>query len=1077
MALLLVWCAARAVASPTGAIGGTITDVSRAPVAGARILAANLQTKFSAVAVSDAAGSYRFLQLAPGAWSLTVEAPRFKRAHVSEAVVQVDRAVRADFVLEVGELAESVVVEAHPAAESGDPTLGSFTGVRAIAAVPLNGRQFLDLSLLAPGVLAAGPGTQGGGFNASGMRSQSNVYLLDGVSNQDTQTNGPLNLFRISDAVQEFAVQTSAAPAEFGRGAGAQVNIVTRGGTNTLHGAAFEYLRNTVFNAADFFTNKQSGEPAALHRNQFGATLGGPVVRDRSFFFASYEGFRQAASAVTVTLVPTEAQRATVTDAISQRLLAYWPLPNTTGAANYISAPRSIDSDNTGLLRLDHRLSERDQLSARWTQYWGATVAPGATPLSGGNRGPLAQISLALNEVHAFSPTFLNEFRLGVSGNSTSRVPQDQALNAAAIFTDSSGAPLPGAVDSRRDPLNGGLPSLSIGGGFAALGANANFPQGRTSRTYEIFDNLSRHAPIGATRHTLRWGAHARRESLSRYLNRAERGTINFQSFADFARGQINTATFRTGNTQSAWTRYPWDAYVQDEFRSGGFTLQLGLRYEAASAIAEREGRATNFVPGVGPVVVGGGPLVGIDSALRGPAALTYRPAPLALPASGVFADRNNVAPMVGFAWSPASRGPVLRGGFRMAYDELFNNVPAAMALNVPRNIQTTQTANVTQPAKFPWSLAFDQNVPLISNVGKQGPGTPTAGVLTFQGVDPHLRNTFAYIYHLGVQTALGRAVSLEADYQGSSGRALGMYIDVNQPAVIVRDASRRGPLAPNEQVFPYNQFNQAQVAQSIGSSNYNAAVLTANVNASGQFLRASYTAGKSLDYNSSYFGSGNLPGEPGAPVDATNLRLEHGPSAFDTRQRFVLLYLLEVPRPRMLPATLAGGWTVSGVITMQSGLPFTVVNGGPDSSGFNQMTSGVSPNGGNRPDVIKAGALPVNFSNPDAAFDTSWFAAAFAGRAGTSGRNQYYGPGMRNVDVAIAKWLALTERVRLQARADFFNALNHTNFANPVADLNNASFGRITQTLGSAVSTSVGTTGGATGGPRLIQLSLRVQF
>lgn len=1063
-------------ASPAGGIGGVVTDPSGAPIAGARISAAELGTGAQAVAVSDGAGGYRFLHLAPGTWTLTVEVARFKRARSSGVVVRVDDLARCDFALQIGELSESIQVEAKH--DGGRATLSSVSDARVIRSVPLNGRQFLDISLFAPGATQAAAGTQGGGFSAAGMRSQSNVYLLDGVSNQDTQTNGPLNLFRITDAVQEFSVQTSAAPAEFGRGMGAQVNIVTRSGTNAVHGSAFEYLRNTSLNAADFFTNKQGGEKAALHRNQFGGTVGGPVARNRTFFFGSYEGFRQVASNVTLTLVPTAVQRAAVTDPISRRLLAYWPAANTSGAGNYISAPRSVDTDGTGLVRVDHRVSARDQLSGRWTGFRGETEAPGATPLSGGSLGPLRQVSVALQELHTFSPAFLNEFRLGISGNSTRRAPQDQALNAATIFVDGAGVALPGVVDSARDPMNGGLPTITIGGGFAALGANANFPQGRATRTFEVFDNLSRYAPFGFSRHTVRWGGHVRRESLSRYLNRASRGTINFQSFADFARGQVNSSTFRTGSTQSGWTRFPWDVYFQDEFRaSARLTLQFGVRYESASSLAERNGRATNFVQGVGPVVVGGGALVGVDPALRGPGALTFRAAPIALPDSGVFADRNNFAPMVGFAWSPQGRDTVVRGGFRMAYDELFNNVPAAMALNVPSSIQTTQTANVTQPGRFAWGLAFDQNVPLISNFGRQGAGTPTVGVLNFQGVDPYIKNAFAYVFHLGVERTMGRAASISASYQGSSGHALGMYVDVNQPAVIVRDSGRRGPVAPNEQLFPYSQFNQAQVAKSIGSSNYHAVVVAGQLRGRGQFVRASYTVGKSLDYNSSYFGSGNLPGEAGAPADARNLRLEYGPSAFDVRQRLVFVYVWEVPRANVLPAWLGAGWQVSGVSTVGSGLPFTVVNGGPDSSGFNQATAGVSPSGGNRPDVVRAGALPRNYGDPDAAFDTSWFAPAFAGRVGSSGRNQYYGPGLVNFDVCVARVVSFSERARLQLRGEFFNAVNRTNFANPVADLNSAAFGRITQTLGSASSTSVGTTGGATGGPRLVQVGVRLEF
>ncbi len=333
----------------------------------------------------------------------------------------------------------------------------------------------------------------------------------------------------------------------------------------------------------------------------------------------------------------------------------------------------------------------------------------------------------------------------------------------------------------------------------------------------------------------------------------------------------------------------------------------------------------------------------------------------------------------------------------------------------------------------------------------------------------------------------MSRAFFVEANYQGSSGRRLGMFIDLNQPAVIVRDPSRRGPVAPNEQVFPYPSFGNSQVAKSIGNSNYNGLVLRGNYRSSrGVLVEGHYTFGKSLDYNSSYFGSNNPPGETGAPADARNLRLEHGPSAFDIRHRFNLVYLIDLPvgpGHKLLgwnngfSRWTFGGWQISGVTTIQSGYPFTVVMGGQDTSGFNQSNAGNNPSGGNRPDLAKLGPLPQNNRNPDAAFDTTWFVTALAGRTGTSGRNQYYGPGLHNHDLAIAKNFPLGEEAHFQFRADFFNLFNQVNFANPISDLNNANFGKITQTLGSAVSNSIGTSGGVVGGPRLIQFSLRVQF
>ena len=1083
--------------SPAGSISGVIRDPSGAPFPGVRITLLSAATRARRTANSDASGAFQFSQLEPAAWSLSAEATGFKRAEIHSVIVQVDQETHVDLMMQLGAMSEVVDVTAADRAFAHDTSV--VIDRRTIDSLPLNARQFLDLALMTPGTVPAAPGTQAGGFNAAGARSQSNVYLLDGVSNLDTQQNGPLNAFRITDAVQEFAVHTSVPLPEFGRGSGAQVNIVTKSGSNEFHGAAFEYFRDTNLDAADFFTNKLGGQKSVLNRNQFGVSSGGRLVKDRTFFFASYEGFRQLAPTVRATRVPTLAERASVTDSISRRLLDYWPLPNADGTSNFIANVRNEDDDDTGFIRVDHRLGPSDQLSGRWTEYRGSSFSGGPTPLTGGNQGEPVQRSVMFSAARMFSPAFSSDLRFGYSRNVNERTLQDDGLNAATIFTDAGGAPLPGVVDAAKDRLNSGLPSVSVGGGFAALGANVNLPQGRISSTFEVSENMSLEAPFGWSRHSWRWGFHIRREDLRRYLDRASRGAFNFSSFADFARGLVNTSSFRSGSTLAYWRRYPWDAFWQDEVRvRDDLTLNYGVRYEYPSAVEETNGHATNFVPGYGPMVAGSNRILDIDPALTGPSSLVFRTAPFTLPASGVYSDKNNLAPMAGFAYTPRVGGflfgehdVVIRGGFRVAYDDLFNNVPSSMALSPPYNLQTTQTANVTQPARFPWAVGFDQNVRLISNVGRQGPGTPAVGVLNFQGVDPHLRSAYLYQYHLGIERRLGDRLSIEADYHGSAGRALGIFIDVNQPTVIVRDPSRRGTVAPNEQVFPYDHFGNVQLAESIGRSSYNGLVLIGTYrDRGGLFVQGSYTLGRSLDDNSSYFGSGNLLGETGAPVDSRNLQLEYGPSAFDVRHRFHLLYV--VPLPVGPGHRLFGwntgvarwmfeGWQVSGVATLQSGYPFTVVSGGADSSGFNQASSGVSPAGGDRPDVIKPGPLPQDNRNPDAAFDRTWFTAAFAGRVGTSGRNQYYGPGLQNVDLAVAKDFAIGARSgnqpRVGFRADFFNLFNRPTFANPVSDLSNASFGRITQTLGSATAMSVGTTSGPIGGPRVIQLSLRIRF
>jgi hypothetical protein len=1050
-ALLLIFCISLRAATPTGSLAGIVLDASLAVVGGAAITATQTETGIRRATSSATDGTFSLPFLAPGHWTLLVEAPGFEPARSSTTRIAVDQI--AQVVVPMNIAGEHSSADVH-ATYGGSP--GEIISRESIAQLPLNGRQYLDLARLAPGLVPAPAGTQGLGFNLAGSRSQSNVYLLDGISNQDTQNSGALNAFRLGDALEEFDVQTAPALPEFGRGSGAQINAVTRSGGNTLHGSAFEYIRNTAFSAADFFTNKLGGKKSPLNRNQFGGTIGGPLMRNRTFFFASYEGFLQVAHVVSSTRVPSLDERGSVSDAVSRALLDFWPRPNVWGALNYISDVRNQDFDHTGLVRLDHRLSAKDQLSARWIEYRGSSIVAGPTPLTGGNSGDPLQRSGMVRHTRAFSPLWTNEFVAGFSANRQERDIQDRGVNPSQVI------PFPGVPNGQY-----GLPALSISGGYAPLGSNQNFPQGRYTSTAEFSDNVAWRS--------MRWGFQMRRDGLRQYLDRASRGVINFSSFANFARGQINSATFRTGDTLAHWRRTPLALYWQDALRlHPGLTLDFGLRYESGSPSAERDHRAANFVPGIGPVLVGTNQVLTIDPTLRGAAALKTAPAGVDLPAAGIYADRNNFAPMAGLSWSlPGSLGSlILRAGYRLSYDEPFGNLLTSMALAPPFSLQTSQTANVTQPGQFGWAVAFNQNVPLISNYGKQGPGTPVSGVLTLQGLDPHLRSPYVQHYNFAIRKALGRSLLLEGAYQGSAGRKLGIYLDVNQPAVIVRDPTRRGTVAPNEQVFPYPQWGQVQIVKSVGNSNYNGAVVTLRGHLPHTtHFEASWTYGKSLDYNSSYFGTGNLPGEPGAPPDSTNLRLEHGPSSFDLRHRLVAIF-----------GTDFHGWQLNAITTAQSGTPFTVVSGNPDSNGFNQSTAGVSPNGGNRPDIIRTGSLPHDYRNPDAAFDTTWFAAALAGRVGTSGRNQYYGPGLVNVDLSIARGfavrrVAVRENLSFQARADFFNLFNHTNFANPVADLSNVSFGRITQTLGSAVSNAVGTSGGATGAPRVIQISLRLMF
>src|SRR6267142_397487 len=1089
--ILYVWflmCAGWALASPTGSITGVVKDPTGAVVPGVRVTLTNTATNAQLSAMSDENGAFQFPQVAPANYSLVVGFPGFKKTIVN-AVVQVDQITRVDVVLQVGDIVQEVQVQAvAPLLESDKTTLSSVVESRTIASMPLNPRQYLALALITPGVLPSSAGTQGGGFNVSGARSQSNVFLLHGVSNIDTQINSALGNFRITDAVQEFAVQTSVATAEFGRGTGGQVSIVTKSGTNQFHGTAFEYLRNSVLDAADFFTNKNGGTKNPLHRNQYGGTLGGPILKNRMFFFLSYEGFRQIAPTVSTTRVPTDAERASVTDPISRSLLKFWPAANFTPSPgsnnNFIANVSAATFDETGLAKVDYNFSERDHLTARWAQYGGTLLTPGALPSLGGNGNSPASDSGVIDYTHTFSPRLLNEVRFGFSRNKTFITVQDSGFNAAKIFVDSSGKPLPGIVDGSKNQLDSGLPTIGITG-YAPLGSTSNLPQGRITNTYEIFDNMSLIAPFGASRHSWRWGVHARREDARRFLDGSARGQFNFSNFADFATGKANTATLLFGSTLAYWQRYPWDLYWQDTYRvKDNFTLNYGIRYEYPSAIHQVRNQATNFIPGVGPVLLGSDKVLAIDTTKKGPDSLFFTQAPFTLSDTGVNLDRNNFAPVVGFAYTPrfakslfGNDKTVIRGGFRVGYDEIFNNIPANMALNAPYNLTTTQNRSATQNGnKFSYGVGLNQNVPLVNNIGKPN----QVGLVSLSSEDQNLRSSYIYQYSLGIQRQLGSAFSLEVDYQGSTAHKLGLFIDQNQPTPVVKDPTQdfaKG--SPNYQIFPNPFFGSIGTGVDIGNSNYSSAVATARYQGRhGIYFEGSYTIGKSIDDGSSFFGS---TGERAGLDDRNNLAADRGPSSFDIRHRAVFSYVVDLPvgpGHRLLGwnngvnRQVFGGWQISGSTTIQSGTPFTVFNSSQDFSGFNQFND--------RPDVIGTGPLHQDNSNPDAAFDKTYFSKTPpTGRQGTSGRNQYYGPGLQNWNFATSKVFPLrTERVHLRFRADFFNLFNHTNFANPIASQSNGNFGKITATVGSATATAVGTTAGVVGGgPRVIQGSLRVEF
>jgi hypothetical protein len=1070
-------------AAPVGAIKGYLRDQSGGTISNAAVWLVDERTGVKIEAQSDANGLYQFLNLNPSSYTLSSQATGFSGKEMKHITVLVGQIVSVDIDLSVAATSQSVDVSAGAEVlQTEKASTGTNITDKLMNNLPLANRRFNDLAILTPGTSFAAPGSQAGAFASAGTRSQSTNWQIDGANAIDPNVNGPTSSYRIAEAVQEFSVETTAYSAEFGRAAGAAVNVVTKSGTNQFHGSAFEFVRNDAFQATDFFTNKLGGTKNILRYNQYGGSIGGPILRDKTFFFYSFERLNQNAPTPSTAVVPTLTQRSAVRDPIARNLLQFYPLPTLTAAAagttNYIGNTASQTTDNTHFIRLDHTLGNADRLSGHYISYSGDVVSGGALPTTGGTSNSPSSQNAVASDVHTFSPTFVSEIRAAFSRNRTNFRVQDAAVNAATVLTG-----VPGVVDATKDPINSGIPTIAITG-YAGLGSATNQPQARTSNTYELFINSTKITNALGLSQTIHFGYYGRREETWRMLNGTSRGSLSFASFDQFAgtcaacngASQITTSTIRTGDTLGHWYRYPHAFYVQDDIKlKPNFTVNIGIRYEIPSVLTEKRNKGTNFIPGVGPVLLGTNQVLGIDPSKLGPASLTLTPGPVTLSsAGGVSPDYSNVGPTIGFAYKPsggmkffADGKTVIRGGFRIGYDDLFNNIAIDQASNAPWSLVTTQRAGVTQPATYSWPVAFNQNVPLLSRTAS---GTPV-GLVTFTSIAQNVRQAYSENWNFTVERALTAGSSIEASYIGTSGHRLGVPLDINQPSVIVNNQNVRGSQAPNVQVFPYPTWGSSVVRNMVGTSSYHGLVISAKLRfATGLTMNSSYTWSHAIDNTSSFLGTtfdSATPASSALPLDA-----QRSNSAYDQRHRFVNIFVYQLPfgrGARLLGNAngwlnqLVGGWSLSGITNIATGQPFTIItNPNLDYSGFNQLND--------RPNLITS-SLAFNRGNPDAFFSPSAFTPNGPGQVGTSPRNAYYGPGLINFDATLSKKFFITERIGFELRGDFFNALNHTNFALTSANrtLSSGQFGQLSST-----STF---NGGATGGPRVIQITGRLVF
>lgn len=1097
----------------TGAITGYVTDPSGAIVPGATLLLTSTETGLARKSSVDDHGFYQFRELAPGQYSLSVEAAGFRKEVVPNINVLLDQIVSFDVKLSVGQVSETVQVNGGVNALIEPEKIATTANIspQMVQNLPILNRTFDSFWLLTPGATQAAAGSQSGStsISAAGSRTGSMNQTIDGINNIDRQVGAPINKFRIADAVQEFSVTTTVAGADVGRQSGPQVNVITKSGTNIFHGSAFWFLRNDALQADNFFTNKLGSPKPILRQDQYGGTIGGPVIapkyngRDKTFFFFSWEAlYQNAPSAAVNSVVPTAADRASILDPVAKNIVAFYPLPNipnaAPGAANFVANPPNKLTDNTYLGRIDHNFSDADRFTFRYLWYGGSQTTDGALLSTGGTISKPGAQSIMFSETHIFSPTFLGELRGGFSRDVTYILPQDYGLNAADVLVG-----VPGVYNSATSgPLESGLPQVSITG-YATVGrGSTSTPQELYVNTYDLIANLTKFSPHGWSRHTFRFGGDIRREEVKRLNDGGASGTVNFTSFANFAgtckgcNGQslLNTSSIQTGTSLSYWYRYPFALYFQDDIKvSRSLTLNIGVRYEYPSAVQEKTRRGTNFVDGVGPMLLGTNKLLEVNPNLAGPASIYYVPGPFTLPAAGTTSDKNNVAPIFGFAYAPQSSSggfladgkTVFRGGFRVSYDETYNNVTVNQSIGAPWNISTTQRAGVTQPAAgYGWNLAFNQNVPFITRT-TQAPGAPAVGLLNFYGLSENPPTAYVYNYNFGMQRQISKIVGLDVSYIGSAGRKFGVYVNPNQPSVVINNPGYRGSQAPNQQFYPFPQYGtSSRIAVFDGNSNYNGLVTTLKLHSRMIDMVTAYTWSHSID-NDSTFAADTY--DAGTPDNRYQMNLERADSANDQRQRFLNYFVFSVPvgtGRRYLSSAhgvvqqLLGGWQISAITNLTSGQPFTVwANRSVDFSGFGTLAD--------RPDIQVDAPLVMNYSNPDAIFSPAYFGkigngsnicpgytaasgvtsangCAPAGRVGTSPRNGYRLPGAINLDTSIGKRFPLYgERVGLTFRADCFNFLNHTNFTTIVTTMSSTQFGQAT----------------AAAPARVLQLTLRLDF
>jgi hypothetical protein len=1047
-------------AQSTATLQGTVTDAKGAIIPNATVTVKNKNTSFERTVQTDSDGNYQFAGLPVGSYSLEVKVQGFKTQVADQVTLEVAKTVIQNFQLDVGAVSEQVLVTTDlPVIETATTSVGTVINQRTVQEIPLNGRHFVDLGLLIPGSVTppqngflTAPLRGQGSFaiNTAGNREDTVNFMINGVNLNDMVQN-QITFQPSINTVQEFKADNSTFSAEYGRNSGAIVNIATRSGANDYHGELFEFLRNDVFDARNFF--ERTTEPAPFKRNQFGFNIGGPLSlphfgdggpvfgyngKNRTFFFFSYEGLRQRQGlTISGVTVPTLAQRAAVTDPVILKLLPLIPVPNVgaNGFAGSATAPVNIDQ---GTLDVSHNISTNDRIHGYYAlqrdQRGEPTLQGNTIPGFGDTRQSRRQI-FTLNETHTFGSAVVNEARFGFNRIHILFTPN--ALLNPLDF---------GIQDGVKEAI--GLPQMNVTGSSFNLGGPTGFPQGRSDTTFVFSDTLN----YLRGNHSFRFGGEMRRF----YNNNTgkDTGSFGFANMAAFLAGTANTFTVTLGDVSSAIAQGALGFFVQDNWKvRPNLTFELGLRYDWLMSPTERFDRFVDYVPESNSLVQ-----------------VNHGIAPV------YHTNAQNLQPRVGFAWDPFKDGKTsIRGAYAILADQPITNLVTGNAANPPFATAVALPANAT-------TKLFNASCPVGCNAAPGSTVSPSSS-------DPEFDNAYIQSWNLNLQREVGNGLAVTVAYVGSKGTNLRITRNLNQTFLnAALNPVRPFPtVSPNSPIAPGVPQLNITFREGTSNSNYNALWVTANKRmAKGLQFNASYTFSKSIDYNSQ--------SSQGVTVqDSYNLRGDRGLSDFDARHRFVISGLYELP---FKGNQLKEGWQLSFITQAQSGNPVTLLAGNAGAVGAAPAANANSLTGlaTLRPDI--SGPLTISPTAAASGIGVQWFpnlvcdprpggscpsgsavilpVAFINGKTiyhfGSMGRNVVIGPSFNNSDISLIKRTKLGEHQMIEFRWEVFDVFNHANFGQPgrTAQVGSTSFGVITNTRFAT---------GDSGSSRQMQFALKYKF